>query len=74
MEKLYPYKCEECGHSEDFAYKMEDERPGRKNCSNCGKENTMYRIFGSAVVIPDHMRATDISFDYSKKATGKKLF
>jgi len=64
MIKDYMYKCEDedCGHIEDFPFDIDEERPKRKKCPECGKMS-MHRVFGGAITIPFQFHKDSYNFD-----------
>lgn len=72
---FYTYRCDLCNNEEDFEYPMTTDKPRRLDCPSCKGKTSMHQVFGS-VVIPDTFKALGgaDSFDYTKKATGKKFF
>lgn len=62
---IYSYKCDECGHVEDFEFMMEEKKPKKLACPSC-KKMSMYRIFGdSSIHIP--FQWTQDSFEFDKR-------
>lgn len=42
---LYEYKCEDCNHTQDLFYNMNDKRPTHVDCNKCkGKAIRIYSI------------------------------
>ena len=70
--RLYQYRCEMCGHEEDFQFDPFEERPRREVCPQCG-EQAMYRVFGEAKVhIP--FQWTEDTFKFDKKPSKKRKY
>lgn len=48
----YDYKCKECGHCFEENHLIKDrDKPTKKPCPECGKENCVSQTFGAAAIV-----------------------